>query len=301
MEAMTYRFAHQVISVNESYKQVALTRGRRDPSTVTVVRSGPDTAVMRPIVVPDAKALRAGRDYLAVYLGIMGQQDGVDLALRAFAELVHTHGRTDCHFALLGFGDCLNDLKALSAELGLTDQVTFTGRVGAAEIAQYLSAAHVGICPDPKTSFNDVSTMNKTMEYMAYCVPIVSFDLAETRVSADGSAVYVESGDIAGFARAWTGLLNDPDDRVRRGVLARERVSRELDWRPQERRYVKVWVELLGLGLDRVAFRSVAETAAAGNANNGRWFVDVGDKKELEYFVRHRTLPDVSAQSWVAR
>ena len=290
LEAMTYRFAHHVISTNESYVRVALTRGRRDPSTVTVVRSGPDTAVMRPIVVEDAKQLRAGRDYLAVYLGIMGPQDGVDLALRAFAEVVHTHGRADCHFALLGFGDCLDDLKALSAELGLADQVTFTGRAGSAEIAEYLSSAHVGICPDPKNPLNDVSTMNKTMEYMAYGMPIVSFDLAETRVSAADSAVYVESEDVGAFARAWVQLLDDPEDRVRRGVFARERVSRELDWRPQAQAYVDVWSQVLGVQAGQSPPRP-ADLVTAG-ASSHRRIVDVTDQDEFEYFVEHRTLPE---------
>ena len=44
-------------------------------------------------------------------------------------------------------------------------------------IADHLSIADVGLCPDLKTPLNDVSTMNKTMEYMAYALPSVSFDL----------------------------------------------------------------------------------------------------------------------------
>jgi glycosyltransferase involved in cell wall biosynthesis len=283
LEAMTYRSAHHVISTNESYRQVALSRGKRSPDTVTVVRSGPDTSVMRP--VEPVPALRRCRRHLAVYLGIMGPQDGVDLALRALADVVHTHGRTDCHFALLGFGDCLDDLRTLSIELGLSDLVTFTGRVGPAEIADYLSTADLGICPDPRSPLNDLSTMNKVMEYMAYCVPMVSFDLHETEVSAGDAAVYVRSEDVGAFAKAWIELLDDPDDRVRRGLLARERVTRHLDWAPQARAYIDVWRRLLpGSGNSTpVATPSRGETPAY----HGR-YVDLTDEAALRRFIRDR-------------
>jgi glycosyltransferase involved in cell wall biosynthesis len=287
LESMTYRRADHVISTNESYRSVALSRGNRRPDSVTVVRSGPDTTVMRP--VEPVPGLRDGRQHLAVYLGIMGPQDGVDLALRAFAELVHTQGRTDCHFALLGFGDCLVDLKALAVELKLDGFVTFPGRVGPDEVADYLSTADVGICPDPKSPLNDVSTMNKTMEYMAYCLPVISFDLTETRVSAGAAAIYVESGDIEAFAKAWAGLLDDPDERVRRGRLARERVAAELDWSPQEARYVGVWDEVLG---DVGPLAPPAPTSGQATVDRrGRRYLDLRSDVELDEYIRTRSLP----------
>jgi len=282
LESMTYRCADHVVSTNESYRAIALDRGKRKPDSVTVVRSGPDTSVMRP--VQPVEQLRGGRRYLAVYLGIMGPQDGVDQALKAFARLVHDRGRTDCHFALLGFGDCLEELKELSAELKLSDYVTFTGRVGPPEIADYLSTADVGICPDPKSPLNDVSTMNKTMEYMAYCVPIVSFDLVETRVSAGESAIYVESGDIDGFAREWERLLDDRDERVRLGELARQRVASELDWAPQGAKYVDVWRGLLG----DPAGGEPAKPRPAALALGDRAFIDLDDHARLVSYIGDR-------------
>jgi hypothetical protein len=51
LESMTYASADRVISTNESYRQVALTRGGLDPENVTVVRSGPDTQLMRPVLL----------------------------------------------------------------------------------------------------------------------------------------------------------------------------------------------------------------------------------------------------------
>jgi glycosyltransferase involved in cell wall biosynthesis len=244
LERMAFHAADRVISTNESYRRVALERGGVSPEHVTVVRSGPDTTQMRP--------MRTGYDpshgkHLLVYLGIMGPQDGVDAVLEVMADLVHQRGRTDVRAALLGFGDCLEDLKRQASSLGLDEHVEFTGRVGPEAIAAYLSVASVGLCPDRKTPLNDVSTMNKTMEYMAYAVPPVAFDLVETRVSAGDTGVFVADGDVRGFADAVEMLLDDSATRVRLSLAARARAVQHLDWRPQSERYVQVFDSLTGL------------------------------------------------------
>ncbi|HEX5496883.1 MAG TPA: glycosyltransferase family 4 protein, partial [Mycobacteriales bacterium] len=307
LERMTYRTAHQMISTNESYRAVALRRGGVDPGSVTVVRSGPDTNRMRP--EDGDPALREGRRYLAVYLGVMGPQDGVDLVLRATDVLVHRMGRDDLHVALLGFGDCFDDLVGLAGQLGVSDRVTFTGRADARTIAGYLSAAHVGICPDPKNPLNDVSTMNKTMEYMAYALPVVTFDLTETRVSAGDAACYLDPcpppEDAERFAKAIADLLDDPAAREEMGVAARHRAVRELDWEPQRRRYVEVYDRLFGLASrrwpdpgarpDRPDAGSDSGSDSASDAGSeavpggwGRPLVDLADPAALRRFARTR-------------
>ena len=184
------------------------------------------------------------------------------------------HAGVTLSATLLGFGDCYEDLRRRSTELGLDDVVTFTGRVGPPEIARHLSAASVGLCPDLKTPLNDVSTMNKTMEYMAYALPTVSFDLVETRVSAGETCLFVESGDVGAFADAVERLLDDPELRVRLAREARDRVSTHLDWKPQSEAYVGVWESLLG------------STDHAGPVRTN--YVDLVTREELERFVLSR-------------
>ncbi|HEX5117385.1 MAG TPA: glycosyltransferase family 4 protein [Pseudonocardiaceae bacterium] len=245
LERRTFRTADRVISTNESYRRIALRRGGVPVQYTTVVRSGPDTSVMRPAAaVPE---LRDGHRHVVAYLGIMGPQDGVDGVLRVAERVVRHHGRTDVRFALLGFGDCLADLRRQCTELGLDEHVVFTGRVGPPEISQYLSTAAVGLSPDPLSPLNDVSTMNKTMEYMAFGLPVVAYRLTETVVSGGDCAVYVEPGDEAGFADALVELLDDPDRRAELGAAGRLRAERDLDWRPQARAYVSVFDGIFGL------------------------------------------------------
>ncbi|OJY39706.1 glycosyltransferase family 4 protein [Pseudonocardia sp. 73-21] len=228
LERLTYRAATVVIATNESYRTTALERGGLDPQDVFVVRSAP--VVDRFHRVEPKPELRRGQPHLLCYLGVMGPQDGVDYALRALAALRDELHRTDWHAAFVGSGDAFDDVVALSHDLGLTDRVTFTGRIPDAELLDYLSTADVCLAPDPLNPLNDVSTMNKIMEYMAMECPIVSFDLREARVSAGAAAVYAPPNDESAFAKLVAGLLDDPQERHRMGQLGAARVRGPLSW-----------------------------------------------------------------------
>jgi len=281
LERMTYRAADRVISTNESYRAIAIRRGNRKPADVSVVRSGPDTRLMRPVYPENP---RPEGTYLLAYLGIMGPQDGVDQVLKVMAEL-RRRGREDVHAVLMGFGDCYDELRAESRALGLDDRVTFTGRVDRKAIGEYLSSADIGVCPDLKTPLNDVSTMNKTMEYMAYGLPSVSFDLVETRVSGGDAVRYVPSGDIGGFADEVERLISEPELRVRLGTEARRRVSEQLDWRAQAEVYHGVFDALSG----RPADPEPEPAPPVGPADEwGRRYVPLDDPAEFERYILQR-------------
>lgn len=238
-ERITYRLCAHVISTNDSYRRVALRRGGKRPEAVTVVRTGPDPDRMRRHE-PDPQA-RRGFEYLLVYLGVMGPQDGVDLALRAMHHIVHEVGRTDVGLTLIGDGDAGEGLRRLAKQLCLENYVEFTGRVPDATVATLLSTADLGLSPDPKNPLNDVSTMNKTMEYMAFELPVVAFDLVETRVSAADAAAYAEPNRVADFADTVLDLLADETRRKRMGMLGRRRIEDVLAWRHQINPYVSVY------------------------------------------------------------
>jgi len=241
LERATYAVADRVIATNDSYRATAMRRGGVSAQRVTVVRTGPDPErLRRGDPVP---SLRHGKRYLCAYLGVMGPQDGVDLALRAAAAVVRS-GREDVHFVFVGAGDSYDELVALAADLDLADYVTFTGRVPDQTVFEVLSTADVGLCPDPLNPLNDVSTMNKTMEYMAFAVPVVAFDLKETKVSAAEAAVYVRPNDTNAYAEALLALLDDPDKRASMGAFGRERVESVLAWAHQAPKYVAVYENL---------------------------------------------------------
>ncbi len=239
LEWLTFRSANHVIATNESYRRIAVERGGKHGSEVTVVRNGPDPERLR-TVAPDP-GLRRGRRYLVAYLGVMGPQDGVDIVVRAADYVVHGLGRDDVSFVLVGAGDSFDELVALTAELGLEDHIQFTGRVPDDALRRVLSTADIGLSPDPYNPLNDVSTMNKTMEYMALGLPVVAFDLTETRTSAAGAAVYVKPNEVDLYAKAIVDLLDDEPERRRMSATARARVESELAWAHQQRHYLAVY------------------------------------------------------------
>jgi asparagine synthase (glutamine-hydrolysing) len=174
----------------------------------------------------------------------MGPQDGVDLALHAMHHIVYHCGRSDVALTMIGDGDAGKDLRRLATELRLDGHVEFTGRVPDTLVARILSTADIGLSPDPKNPLNDVSTMNKTMEYMSFELPVVAFDLIETRVSAGEAAVYAEPNLIEHYAGAILDLLEDETRRKNMGAAGRRRIEDVLAWRHQIPQYVGVYDRL---------------------------------------------------------
>ncbi|MGW2372873.1 glycosyltransferase family 4 protein [Kitasatospora sp. NPDC001683] len=259
LERWTYRAADVVLATNESYRDVALSRGGRRPEDVFVVRSAPDTDRFRP--VPPEPELKRGKPHLLCYLGVMGPQDGVDYALRALAKLRDELGRSDWHAVFVGGGDTFDAMVELSRRLGLSGQVQFTGRVPDTDLVRYLSSADVCLSPDPRNPLNDVSTMNKVLEYMVVGRPIVSFDLREARVSAGDAAVYAPADDESAFAGLIAQLMDDPDKRAWMGKIGQERINGPLAWRNSQRALLAAYA---------AACRDDAPASAGGRDRPGR-------------------------------
>jgi len=181
-------------------------------------------------VVPPSDRLRKMGKSILCYIGCLNPQDGLDYLLRALSHLTYDLKRSDYHCVIMGHGDSLANLKEMSRELKLEDHVEFTGFIPDADLLANLSAADICVDPDPSSPLNDVSTWIKIMEYMAYGKPIVSFDLKETRYSAQEAAIYVKPNDEREFAVAIAKLMDDPALRARMGAFGRTRVERELQW-----------------------------------------------------------------------
>jgi glycosyltransferase involved in cell wall biosynthesis len=229
LERWTFRTADVSLATNHSYRRIAIERGGMAPERVFVVRSGPSLERLR--LMPPVPALKRGRKHLVGYVGVMGRQEGIDYLLHAVSYIVHGLGRRDIQFGLVGGGTSLDEMKAMAAELRVADYVTFTGRVPDAELLAMLNSADVCVNPDAATEMNDISTMNKIMEYMALGKPIVQFDLAEGRFSAQGASLYAQRNDPLDMGAKIVELLDDPVRRRAMGELGRRRVIDELEWR----------------------------------------------------------------------
>ncbi len=228
LERWTYRCADVAITTNNSYRELAIGRGRRHPDDVFVVRNGPDLKTFK--AVPALPALKHGKAYLVGYVGNMSVQEGLDILLEVALHLKNS-GRRDIQFTCVGGGPGLEGLRRMLGDMGLEDTVNFTGRVPFQQLLEVLSTADVCVNPDKPCEMNDISTMIKIMEYMALGKSIVQFDLKEGRFSAGEAALYADKNNIVkDFANKLTWLLDHPDERKQRGDFGRKRVETELAW-----------------------------------------------------------------------
>jgi glycosyltransferase involved in cell wall biosynthesis len=195
---------------------------------------------------PADERLRRGRRHLVGYVGVMGKQEGIDTLLRAVRHLVFDLGRTDVHFGLVGGGTSLEAMKALASELGVGAFVSFTGRVSDDVMLAMLNTADVCVNPDIANEMNDRSTMNKIMEYMALGKPIVQFDLAEGRFSAQSASLYAKRNDALDLAVKIVELIDDPQRRAAMGAYGRLRVENELEWRHEAPKLLAAYAGLWG-------------------------------------------------------
>jgi glycosyltransferase involved in cell wall biosynthesis len=228
LERLTFWAADVSIATNESYRRIAIGRGRIDPARVFVVRSGPDMRRLK--IQPPVERLKNSRRYLVGYVGVMGKQEGIAILLRAVKHIVDYLKRQDIQFGLVGGGTELENMRRYAQSLGVADYVTFTGRVPDEEMLAMLNTADVCVDPDIANEMNDMSTMNKIMEYMALGKPIVQFDLTEGRYSAQDASLYASKNDEIDLARKIVELLDDPLRRERMGKFGRERVATQLAW-----------------------------------------------------------------------
>lgn len=228
MERQTYKHCTFAFVTNESYKKIAIERGKMDPNKVIVLRSGPKLERMK--IQPPKEEIKRGKKYMVGYLGVIGQQEGIEYILEAAKYCREVLHREDIFWGIVGGGPHVDTLKIQCARMGLDDCVEFTGRVPDGKLLDYLNTADVCVNSDTYNSMNDKSTMNKILEYMALAKPIIQFELTEGHYSAQEASLYAEQNNAEDMANKIVYLLENPDVRKKMGEFGRARVVNELSW-----------------------------------------------------------------------
>ena len=240
-EKLTFMTANYSIATNESYKKIAIERGNMNPEKVQVVRSGPKLNRLK--IQPPKQELKNGKKYLIGYIGVIGEQEGLDLLLES-AKYMLTK-RNDFHFGIVGGGTHLDDIKKLTKEFNLDDYFTFYGRVDDQKMIDVLNTADVCVNPDTPTEMNNLSTMNKIMEYMALKKPIVQYTLKEGKFSAEKASLYAKNTDVKDFADKIISLLNNEEKRKEMGDYGYNRVKTQLSWDYESKKLVNFYKKIL--------------------------------------------------------
>jgi len=240
-ERQTFKNAVASIATNESYKEIAVSRGKMNSDKVRIVRSGPKLDRLK--LQEPTPEFKKGKKYLIGYLGVIGEQEGIDLLLESVKYI--TEKRSDIQVAIVGGGSDLEILKKLSVDMGLADFVDFYGRVSDQQLIDILNTADVCVNPDKPTEMNNLSTMNKIMEYMALKKPIVQYDLKEGRFSAQKASLYAKNTSTEDFAEKIIYLLDNESIRKEMGEYGYNRVLDELSWEYESKKLVDFYKMVL--------------------------------------------------------
>ena len=271
-EKLTFKTADLSIATNELYRNIAIGRGGMQPDRVYVVRSGPNLDRVKPM--PADPQWRNGRRFLVGYVGVIGESEGLDLLLASILHVVLTRQRKDIQFVVAGTGPEWRSVTELCGKMELNDFVTFTGQIDDATLFTMLSTADICVNPDRVTPMNNISTMNKIMEYMALGRPIVQFDVAEGRVSARRASLYAKANDPKDFGDKLLELIDDPRRRARMGEFGRKRVKERLAWRHEQPKLLHAYDALFKLRRGRLSrpWRvndALSHPGREGGANDG--------------------------------
>jgi glycosyltransferase involved in cell wall biosynthesis len=158
--------------------------------------------------------------------------------VRMALEILKKYSIDDFTCVIVGDGPALSSVKSLAIELGVCEHVTFTGYLSGKQLIDALSEFDIGVIPDPINSYNDKISMNKVFEYSAMGLPIVAFDLSETKRLLKDAALIATSADASGLAEQVARLIKDPQLRHSLGQKAKALADRDFVWETEAKRYV---------------------------------------------------------------
>lgn len=283
-ERRALRSAHAVIVTNESQREAALARGKLEPDAVTVVRNGPPRAVLSARPRRREGTLSSPR---LVYLGALGPQDGV----LELPSLLARPGLRNARLTVVGDGPCRAAIEARTArDPALSGRVDLLGRVEHARVPGLLAEADIAVDPAPCNVFNHRSTMTKIAEYLAAGLPVVAYDLLETRRTAGDAVLYARCGEPLDFAAKVVLLAGDPGLRGRLGDRGRRRAE-ALVWERSEEALLAVYRGLRRRG--RVATRPPAAPRRSPSTAELPLPAKLRQNAELlaDHFARRRARP----------
>ena len=240
-EWLSYRCADLVITANDTFRALCAPRNRKHLDDIVVVRSFPDIAKFAPTAVVRE---RVSAHVTIGYLGIIGDQDGVEVLVHAISVLRKQYDMDNFLCRIVGDGPSFSAVKALVKELELTDWVELTGYLTGRELLENLSSFDIGVIPDLKNCYTDNITMNKVFEYMFLAKPIVGFQLRETMDLVGPCGVFAQEETPQALAKAILMLINDPVLRSGLGEGGRSRARELFSWSAEAKKLVDAYANL---------------------------------------------------------
>jgi glycosyltransferase involved in cell wall biosynthesis len=211
--------ADHTITVTTELRARLLAAGSVDPACITVIGNGLEFDLFEE-AQRRARARRPGETL--VFTGNLATYQGVDLMLEAFA-LVRER-RPDARLRIVSQA-AFTPFEALARDLGVRDALDIAN-VGFEAVPEYLAQADVALNP----RLDSPGIAQKTLNYMAMGLPIVSFAGSGRHLVDGETALLAEDGDVRAFASAIIRLLEDRALLHRLGENANRLVREKNDW-----------------------------------------------------------------------
>jgi glycosyltransferase involved in cell wall biosynthesis len=177
--------------------------------------------------------------FLLMYPGSLNWHQGVDIAIRAFAQVSSKIEMAEFH--IYGEGPARPDLEKLIEELCLQHKVRMQNYLPTGEIARIMATADLAIVPKrASSSFGNEAASTKVQEFMAVGVPVI---VSRTRIDSfyfDESMVrFFESENVGALANAIVELYAHPEQR-RKLVDGANRHIQQNNWDVKQYEYLSV-------------------------------------------------------------
>lgn len=184
--------------------------------------------------------------FIAIYPGTINWHQGLDIAVKAFAQI-----KTDApeaEFHIYGDGPMRSEIQQLIADLRLQDQVFLKGTLTLDQVAAAMVDADLGIVPKRNDSFGGEAFSTKILEFMALGVPIV---VAATRIDRfyfnDSIVRFFEPENVQDLALAINDMIRNRELRERLSASAMDFVS-DFTWDKKEKEYLSLVGSLMSVG-----------------------------------------------------
>ncbi len=169
---------------------------------------------------------------------------GIDFLIKAFHETVKINPEKKLKLLIVGEGSKKAEYQKLCSTLGISDKVTFTGRVNHSEVAKYHHQIDIFVS---LSTLDSESFGVSLAEAMACGKPVVASDAAGFKevLGGENCGILVPKNTFKEAALAINQYLQNPQKAIETGINARKRVLENYDWEKNLEQMVTIYRALL--------------------------------------------------------